>query len=156
MLFGSIFCTSRCFFLKSAFTFICTGQRGQTVALRAEPTLFSLLCDNIFNWHITWRASLWLSGKESVCQFRRHGFDPCVGRTPWRSKWQLIPVFLPGKSDGQRSPVSYSPWNQKRFLHDFETKQQSCEKITYKYGFLAAILKENTEMAGHLNNSFNE
>ena len=52
--------------------------------------------------------------------------------------------------------MSYSPWNQKRFLHDFETKQQSCEKITYKYGFLAAILKENTEMAGHLNNSFNE
>ena len=25
-------------------------------------------------------------------------------------KWQLIPVFLPGESHGQRSLVGYSPW----------------------------------------------
>lgn len=25
----------------------------------------------------------------------------------WRRKWQPIPVFLPGKSNGQRSPVGY-------------------------------------------------
>ena len=24
------------------------------------------------------------------------------GRFPWRRKWQSIPVFLPGKSHGQR------------------------------------------------------
>ena len=24
----------------------------------------------------------WLSGKESTCQFRRHGFDPYLGRSP--------------------------------------------------------------------------
>ena len=27
----------------------------------------------------------------------------------WRRKWQLTPVFLPGKSHGQRSLVGYSP-----------------------------------------------
>ena len=27
----------------------------------------------------------------------------------WSRKWQLIPVFLPGKSNGQRSLVAYSP-----------------------------------------------
>ena len=51
----------------------------------------------------------WLSGKESACQLRRHGFDPWVGKIPWRRKWQPTPVFLSGKSHGQRSLVGYSP-----------------------------------------------
>ena len=29
---------------------------------------------------------------------------------PWRRKWQSSPVLLPGKSQGQRSLVGYSPW----------------------------------------------
>ena len=28
----------------------------------------------------------------------------------WKRKWQSTPVFLPGKSHGQRSLVGYSPW----------------------------------------------
>ena len=31
----------------------------------------------------------------------------------WRKKWQSTPVFLPGKSCGQRSLVGYSPWDHK-------------------------------------------
>ena len=38
----------------------------------------------------------WLSGKESACQCRRHGFDPWVRKILWRRKWQPTPVFLPG------------------------------------------------------------
>ena len=30
----------------------------------------------------------WLSGKESVCQGRRHGLDPWVRKMPWKRKWQ--------------------------------------------------------------------
>ena len=44
---------------------------------------------------------------------RRHGFDPWVGKMPWRRKWQLTPVFLPGKFHGQRSLVGNSPWGHK-------------------------------------------
>ena len=33
---------------------------------------------------------------------------------PWKRKWQPTPVFLPGKSYGQRSLVSYSPWGHKK------------------------------------------
>ena len=29
---------------------------------------------------------------------------------PWRRKWQPTPVFLPGKSQVQRSLAGYSPW----------------------------------------------
>ena len=55
----------------------------------------------------------WLSGKESVCQYRGCRFDPWVGKIPWRMKRQPIRVFLPGKSHGQRSLVGYSPWGRK-------------------------------------------
>ena len=51
------------------------------------------------------------SGKESACQCRRHKrrrFDPWVRKIPWRRAWQPIPVFLPGKSHGQRSLGDYS------------------------------------------------
>ena len=51
-------------------------------------------------------------GKEPACQCRRHkrlGFNPCVGKIPWRRAWQLTPVFLPGETQGQRSPVDYPP-----------------------------------------------
>ena len=44
---------------------------------------------------------------------RRHGFDPWVGKNPWRRKWQPTPIFLPGKFHGQRSLVGYSPWGPK-------------------------------------------
>ena len=49
----------------------------------------------------------WLSGKESAAC--RCGFDPWVGKISWSRKWQPTPVFLPGKSHGQRSLASYSP-----------------------------------------------
>ena len=32
-----------------------------------------------------------------------------VEKIPWRRKWQPTPVFLPGKSHGQRSLAGYSP-----------------------------------------------
>ena len=38
---------------------------------------------------------------------RRHRFDPWVGKILWRRKWPPIPIFLPGKSHGQRSLVGY-------------------------------------------------
>ena len=56
------------------------------------------------------------SGKESVCQCRRHRrcrFNPWVRKIPWSRKWQLIPIFLPGKFHGQRSLVGYSLWGHK-------------------------------------------
>ena len=37
------------------------------------------------------------------------GFDPWLGKIPWRRKWQPTPVLLPGKSHGWRSLVGYSP-----------------------------------------------
>ena len=56
------------------------------------------------------------SGKEPTCQYRRHkrfGFDPWVGKIPWRRKWLPTPVFLPRESHGHRSLVGYCSWGHK-------------------------------------------
>ena len=54
-----------------------------------------------------------LSSKESAYQCRRREFDLWFGKIPWQRKWQPTPVFLPGKSHGQRSLVGYSQWDFK-------------------------------------------
>ena len=36
-----------------------------------------------------------------------------VGKVPWRRKGQPTPVFLPGKSHGQRSLAGYNIWGLK-------------------------------------------
>ena len=65
-------------------------------------------------WGLPW----WLSGKESPCQCRRCGFSPWVGKISWRwriswRKWQSTPIFLPGKSHGQKSLMGHNPWCHK-------------------------------------------
>ena len=63
----------------------------------------------------------WLRGKEPVSQCRRCGFDPWVGKIPWRRKWQPTPVFCLGKSHGQRSLEGFSPWRKQRVGYDLVT-----------------------------------
>ena len=67
-------------------------------------------------WRSTW--------EESACQCRRHRFNPWIRRIPWRRKWQPPPVFLPGKSHGQRSLVVYSPRGFKGVWLGLAAKQQ--------------------------------
>ena len=61
------------------------------------------------------------SDSKSIClQCGRPGFDPCVGKIPWRRKWQPTPVLLPGKSHEQRNLAGCSPWGRKETqLSDF-------------------------------------
>jgi len=49
---------------------------------------------------------------------QRCGFYLLIGKIPWRRKWQLTPVILPGKPYGQKSQVGYSLWDHKRVRHD--------------------------------------
>ena len=77
----------------------------------------------------------WLSWERIRLQCRRPGFDPWVGKMPWRRKRLPTPVFLPEKSHGWRSLVGYSPWGRKELdtterLH-FHFKQLSAEQHIY-------------------------
>ena len=63
-----------------------------------------------------------LAGGSVVKNCRRCGFGPWVRKIPQRRKWQPLPVFLPGKSHGQRS---YSPWGHKESDTTEAHKQQN-------------------------------
>ena len=54
-----------------------------------------------------------LDGKESACNAGNLGLIPRSGRSPGEKNGNPIPVFLPGKSHGQRSLVGYSPGGHK-------------------------------------------
>ena len=49
----------------------------------------------------------------AVQETQRLWFHSWVGKIPWRRKWQLTPVFLLGKANGQRSLTDCGPWGHK-------------------------------------------
>ena len=67
------------------------------------------------------------------------------GKIPWRRKWQLIPVFLPGKLRRQKEPADSSPWgcreldttwwlnndNNNKYLLNKFSKNETSDKETY-------------------------
>jgi len=71
-------------------------------------------------------------GKESACQCRRHRiheFNPCVGKIPWRRKWQPTPAFLPGEFPWPEEPGGLQSTGSQRFGHDLVTTQQQNTSI---------------------------
>ena len=50
----------------------------------------------------TW--ALWLSRKRICLQCGRPGFDPWIGKIPWRRKRLPTPIFWPGEFHGLYSP----------------------------------------------------
>ena len=91
----------------------------------------NVFLDEMSMWIMGWVQQIvlsnvvWLSSKESTYQCRRYGFSPWVRKIPWKRKWQPTPVFLPGKSQGQRSLVGYSPWGCKRIRYELVIKQKN-------------------------------
>ena len=60
------------------------------------------------------------SGKGPVCQRRRRkrcGFDPWMGKIPWRRAWQPTPAFLPRESLG-KEPGGLQSIGSKRVGYD--------------------------------------
>ena len=55
----------------------------------------------------------WLRQQRVCLKCGTPRFDPWVEKILWRRKWQPTPVYLPGKSHGQRSLAGCSPWGHK-------------------------------------------
>jgi len=79
------------------------------LAIYVDLRMLALLCQFYNLQGLPW----WISDKESSCLCRRCGFDPWVRKISWRKKWQPTPVFLPGKSHGQRCLAVYSQYSVK-------------------------------------------
>ena len=46
----------------------------------------------------------WVKNLPASAGSKRRGFDPWVGKIPWRKAWQLTPVFLPGEPPWTKDP----------------------------------------------------
>ena len=53
-----------------------------------------------------------------------------VRKTPWKRKWQSIPVFLPGKFHGQRSLAGTVHGGSKEVVMTEHTYTHSCRGKT--------------------------
>ena len=87
------------------------------------------------------------SSKEHICQHRRHkrdGFDPWIGKIPWRRAWQPTPVFLPGKPHGQRSLAGYSPQGHK------ESDTTEVTQLTHRASNRKSVKNTNIGLFNHL------
>ena len=61
------------------------------------------------------------SGKEPTCQSRRYkrcGFNPWVGKIPWRRAWQPTPAFLLRESPWAEEPDRLQPTGLQRVGDD--------------------------------------
>ena len=61
---------------------------------------------------------LWLRQYRIYLQCRRPGFDPWVGKIPWRRVWQPTPVFLLGESPWTEQPGGLQYMGSQRVGHD--------------------------------------
>ena len=86
------------------------------MALRLVSKGVALTCRQVYLWgciclswsYVCLNATVFIkgfpggtSGTELACQcrtYKRGGFDPWIGATPWRRVWECTPVFLPGES----------------------------------------------------------
>ena len=71
--------------------------------------LNKLTCECLFTYQPFYIQGLplWLSWERIRLQRKRPGFDPQVGKIPWRRERLPTPVFWPGKFHGL-----YSPWSR--------------------------------------------
>ena len=101
---------------------VCTLERKTNQVVNRKSLVnsacFGIVLGMFFNTCFLGWVGLprWHSGKLSPCHCRRYKiyrFDPWGRKMPCRRKLQPTPVFLPGKSHGQRSLVGCSPWGHK-------------------------------------------
>ena len=85
---------------------------SQRVGHKWETNTLHLLWKSIY-YRASQVALVVKNATANAGDIKRLGFDPWVGKTPWKREWHPTPVFLPGESHGQRSLVNYSPWGHK-------------------------------------------
>ena len=101
-----------------------------------NSTLLKFNGGKLHTYLIHYWASLVAQLVESPLAMRRPGFDPWVGKIPWRRERLPTPVFWPGEFPGL-----YSPWGRK----ESDTTEWLSLKMEGKYHKMLrkkALLKE--------------
>ena len=94
--------------LLKVFVCVCVCVCVCARACARTHTCMQLVCFNSGNWDKTeLRYSSYTRERPvaqmiKIClQCRRPGFDPWVGKIPWKREWQPNPIFLPGEVHAQ-------------------------------------------------------
>ena len=69
------------------------------------------------------------------------GFDPWVGKIPWRRAWQPTPVFLPGESPWTEEPGGLQSTGSQRVRHNWATKHRARHCIQHLLPSIWKMLK---------------
>ena len=110
-------------------------------------------------------------GKESHLQCRRPGFNPWVGKIPWRRAWNPLPYSCMRNPHGHRSLAGYSPWGCKELdtTEQLSTAQHICKyickndriyiskvqvEITNSYCLCASNFNKNDNFSKNLNKNY--
>ena len=117
---SSFFLWKKQFFSQRANTFFlyCFKQPHFSIMIRNTEIYFALFQTFLFS---PIKIHLGFLGGSAVKEFICNGdvgLIPGLGRSPEGEKQQPTPVFLPGKSHGQRSLEGYSPQGCKEVKHD--------------------------------------
>ena len=78
-----------------------------------HPKIGKVIIAFAYKYVFGWASQMALVVKNPPTNADVRGFNPWVGEIPWRRKWELTLVFLPGESHGQRSLVGYGPYGCK-------------------------------------------
>ena len=81
-----------------------SSPRDQTCVFHFAGGLFTTEPPDMYLIRAS-RVALGGSEGETSPAMQEPGFDPLVGKIPWRRKWHPTPVFLLGKFHAQRSLV---------------------------------------------------
>ena len=92
---------------------MCVVKETETGRERESTSHFYLAASLLVTHSCQAGLPRWFSGKESTCQCRRCRLDAWLEKISWRRKCPPTPVFVPGKSHGQKSLVACSPWGSK-------------------------------------------
>ena len=82
------------------------------------------ICLSIFQFVVIRTVKIFPGGSvgKNIClECGRPGFNPWVGKMPWRRKWQPTPVFLPGKIPWTEEPGRRQSMGSQRVTHDWMT-----------------------------------
>ena len=63
------------------------------------------------------------------------GFEPWVGKIPWRRAWQPTPVFLRGESPWTEEPGGLQSMGSKRAGLNWATKLSTCKHLRQAFNF---------------------
>ena len=75
------------------------------------------------------------AGKESACKDWRPGFDPWIGKIPWRRERLPTPVFWPGEVHGLYSPWGHSQTQLSDFHFSFHDSRAASFSVAPPFFF---------------------